>query len=68
MADDDPEWKNEQPFKAVLENDLDELKIQGEHGLIQLVMATHSGNTTEEFDADVKAWIDSKAPYQKCWL
>lgn len=57
MAEDHPEWKNEQPFKAVLENDLEELKKQGEHGLIQLVMATHSGNTTDEFDADVKAWV-----------
>jgi len=57
MASEHPEWKEEQPFKSVLEGDMEELKKQGEHGLIQLVMATHAGNTTEEFDADVKAWI-----------
>ena len=34
-----------------------ELAKQGEHGLLQLVMATHAGNTTEEFKADVQAWI-----------
>ena len=33
MAQDHPEWKNEQPFKAVLENDMQELAKQGEHGL-----------------------------------
>ena len=57
MAADHPEWKDEQPFKAVLENDMDALKKQGEHGLIKLVMATHTGTTTEEFDAVVKDWI-----------
>ena len=34
MAVDHPEWKTQQPFKAVLENDMEELKKQGEHGLI----------------------------------
>jgi phosphoserine phosphatase len=57
MANDHPEWKDQQPFKAVLENDMEALKKQGEHGLIQLMMVTHSENTTEEFEADVKDWI-----------
>ncbi len=57
MAVDHPEWKNEQPFKAVLENDMKSLAKQGEEGLIKLVMVTHSGNTIEEFDKDVKEWI-----------
>ena len=57
MAADHPEWKDKQPFKAVLENDLEELAKQGEHGLLQLVMATHAGNTTEEFEGYVKDWI-----------
>ena len=57
MAPDHPEWKNEQPFRAVLENDMEELAKQGEHGLLQLVMATHSGNTTVEFEKDVQECI-----------
>lgn len=66
MAVNHPEWKGKQPFKAVLENDMKELAKQGEHGLIQLVMATHAGNTTNEFDADVKAWIKtSEHPTKK---
>lgn len=59
MAKDYPEWKNKQPFKSVLENDMDALAKQGEHGLIQLVMATHAGNTTEEFKKEVQTWIST---------
>jgi phosphoserine phosphatase len=66
MAADHPEWKNKQPFKAVLEDDMDELVKQGEHGLIQLVMATHAGNSTEEFEGYVKDWIKTaKHPIKK---
>ena len=59
MADQHPEWKNEQPFKAVLDNNMEELAKQGEHGLLKLVMATHAGNTTEEFKTDVQKWIQT---------
>ncbi len=57
MAKDHPEWKNKQPFKAVLEDDMKTLAKGGEEALIKLVMATHSGNTTVEFEQDVKDWI-----------
>ncbi len=57
LAPEHPEWKNTQPFKAVLENDMKELMKQGEHGLLQLVMATHAGNSVEEFKSDVQEWI-----------
>ncbi len=58
-AMDHPEWKKEQPFQAVLENDMGELMKQGESGLLKLVMATHAGMTTEEFDSLVTQWIAS---------
>ncbi len=54
LADKHPEWKTTQPFKAVLENDMKELAKHGEHGLIEIVMATHAGNTIDEFEAIVK--------------
>jgi hypothetical protein len=57
MAAEHPEWKTEQPFKAVLESDMAELAKHGEHELLQLVMATHAGITTEEFEAIVKDWL-----------
>ena len=57
MAKDHPEWKDEQPFKAVLENDMETIKKSGMKGIGQLLMTTHAGNTTEEFDAIVKDWV-----------
>jgi len=57
LASEHPEWKTEQPFKAVLDNDMDELMKHGEHGLIKLVMATHAENTTDEFEEIVKDWL-----------
>ena len=57
LAPQHPEWKTERPYKAVLENDMEELAKQGEHGLLELVMASHAGNTTDEFEAIVKEWL-----------
>jgi phosphoglycolate phosphatase-like HAD superfamily hydrolase len=57
MAGEHPEWKNEQPFKAVLEDDMEALAASGEHGLLELVMATHAGMTTDEFEGVVQEWI-----------
>jgi phosphoserine phosphatase len=52
-----PEWKTQQPFKAVLENDIKSLAASGEKGLIQLVMASHAGMTTDEFEQIVTDWL-----------
>jgi hypothetical protein len=57
LAPKHPEWKTKQPFKGVLEGDLKSVLAGGEHALIELVMATHTGNTTEEFAQIVKEWI-----------
>jgi hypothetical protein len=59
MAPQHPEWKQEQPFKAVLEGDLKTVLSGGEHALLELVMATHAGTTTEEFEQIVRDWLDS---------
>ena len=52
-----PEWKDTQPFKAALEGDLKGLMETGEHGVMQLLMATHAGMTAEEFQKIVTDWI-----------
>ena len=52
-----PQWKQKQPFKAALEGDLKTALAGGEHALLELVMATHAGNTTEEFSQAVKDWL-----------
>jgi hypothetical protein len=57
MAPDHPEWKTQQPFQAVIENDMEALVAAGEHGLIELVMATHTGMTTVEFEQIATEWL-----------
>jgi phosphoserine phosphatase len=57
LAPQHPEWREQQPFKAVLENDMKALAAAGMAGLVELVMATHAGMTTEEFESLVKDWI-----------
>ena len=57
LAPEHPEWATEQPFQAVLEGDMEALAASGEHGLLELVMATHAGMTTEEFESVVKDWL-----------
>ncbi len=69
LASQHPEWRNQPPFKAVLENDMKAVAAAGMAGLEELGMATHAGMTTEEFELIVKDWITTaqhlkfKRPY-----
>jgi len=53
-----PEWKTKQLFKAVLDNDLEALAAEGAKGIVGLVMASHAGMSTTEFEAIVTDWLD----------
>jgi haloacid dehalogenase-like hydrolase len=72
LAPKHPEWKTKQPFKAVLEGDVKGLEASGEKGLIELMMATHAGMTTDEFSEIVSDWIKTAQhprfhrPYTEC--
>jgi hypothetical protein len=54
-----PEWKTAQPFKAVLDGDMEALLAAGEKGVGELIMATHTGMTTDEFAVTVTNWLAS---------
>jgi len=43
----------------VLDNDLEALEASGIEGVMQLVMASHAGMTTEEFETIVEDWLAS---------
>jgi phosphoserine phosphatase len=57
LAPQHPEWQNQEPFASVLKGDLKSALAGGEHALVEMVMATHAGMTTDEFAAIVKAWL-----------
>jgi hypothetical protein len=58
-APDHPEWKNNPLFQAVMDDDIKKVLSFGEHGLLELVMATHAGMTTTEFAPIVTDWINT---------
>jgi phosphoserine phosphatase len=57
LAPQHPEWSDAQPFKGIIEGDLKAVSASGEHGLLEIIAATHSGMTTEQFDAILDGWI-----------
>ncbi len=72
LAPEHPEWWDKQPFKAVLEGDHKALAATGQKGLVEVVVATHTGMTVDEFDATVKDWLKTarhpkyQRPYTEC--
>jgi len=54
-----PEWQDTEPFKSVLADDMKGVMASGEHGLVELIMASHAGMTTEEFEKIVKDWLST---------
>ena len=57
LAPQRPEWKDREPYKSILDGDLRSALAGGEKAAAELMVATHSGMTTEEFAAQVRAWI-----------
>ncbi len=57
LAPQHPEWKDKEPFASLLKGDVKAALAGGEHALAQIVMATHAGLTTEEFEKVVSDWI-----------
>jgi len=57
LAPQHPEWQTKEPFASILKGDPKGLMAGGERGLMEVIMATHAGNTTEEFEQIVKDWI-----------
>jgi phosphoglycolate phosphatase-like HAD superfamily hydrolase len=57
LAPKHPEWKTTQPFKGVLEGDMKAVGASGMKGLMEIVMATHSGMTAAEFEQEVSSWL-----------
>lgn len=72
LAPQHPEWKTEEPFASLLKGDVRGALAGGEPAIFKIVMATHAGMTTEEFNQTVKDWLATakhpkfKRPYTEC--
>jgi phosphoglycolate phosphatase-like HAD superfamily hydrolase len=57
LAPQHPEWQTQEPFASLLKGDMKAALAGGERAVVQLLMATHAGMTTDEFAKIVKDWI-----------
>jgi phosphoglycolate phosphatase-like HAD superfamily hydrolase len=57
LAPQHPEWKTTQPFKAILEGDMKTALSGGEKALLQIMMASHTGMSTDAYEKSVSDWI-----------
>jgi phosphoserine phosphatase len=57
LAPQHPEWNDKEPFASLLRGDTKAALASGEHALVEIVAATHSGMTTAEFEKVVKDWL-----------
>jgi hypothetical protein len=72
LAPQHPEWKKKAPFKKLLSTPKEEKVAVTEHELMEIIMATHAGMTTAQFEQIVKDWLATakhpklKKPYTEC--
>jgi phosphoglycolate phosphatase-like HAD superfamily hydrolase len=59
LAPQHPEWKDTQPFAAVLSGDHAALAKLDTKAIESLLATTHAGMTTDEFAAIVKKWLST---------
>ena len=57
LAPQHPEWQTQEPFASLLKGDPKTALAGGERALLELIMDTHTGMTTVEFEQIVKDWI-----------
>jgi phosphoglycolate phosphatase-like HAD superfamily hydrolase len=57
LAPNHPEWKDKQPFKALLAGDMKSVTAGGAKALAEIMAVSHSGMTTEEFEATIRDWL-----------
>jgi hypothetical protein len=57
LAPQHPEWKEQQPFKALLDGDMKRFTAGGAKALAEVTAVSHSGMTTDEFKTTIENWL-----------
>jgi phosphoserine phosphatase len=57
LAPQHPEWKTKEPFASLLKGDLKGALAGGDKSIGEIMMASHAGMTSEEFEQIVKDWM-----------
>jgi phosphoserine phosphatase len=59
LAPQHPEWQGQEPFRAVLDGDMAGALKGGMKAILDILVATHGGDTTDEFEQVVSDWLAS---------
>ena len=57
LAPQHPEWKTKEPFASLLKGDVKVAFAGGERAMLEIIVVTHAGMATAEFEQIVKDWI-----------
>jgi len=57
LAPQHPEWKDKEPFASLLKGDVKGALAGGEKAIVEILLTTHTGMTTAEFEAIVREWV-----------
>jgi len=52
-----PEWKDKMPFKAIIERDREAMSKFDMKSYMEMIVASHTGVSTDEFNKSAKDWI-----------
>src|ERR1035441_4126590 len=52
-----PEWASKEPFASVIKGDLKSAAAASDHAQLEMMMASQSGITTDEFEGAVTDWL-----------
>ncbi len=52
-----PEWKDKQPFNALLAGDMKAFTAGGAKALVEVMAVSHAGMTTDEFKTTIEDWL-----------
>ena len=67
LAPQHPEWKTKEPFASLLKGDVKGALAGGERTMLEIIIVTHAGMTTADFEQIVKAKHPKfKRPYTEC--
>jgi hypothetical protein len=59
MAPKHPEWKEQEPIRAILSHDHEAMAKLGAQDIGKVVAVTHSGMTTDDFQRTVEEWLET---------
>lgn len=66
LAPQHPQWEQQEPFASLLKDNLKAALAGGEHAILEIIMASHAGMSTDEFSEIVLDWANTaKHPNSK---